>query len=214
MQALQFGSPLSPSSTVTKQKSIKREKGARALDVYDSMVASRGKRNTPLTKRLQQQQQAVPHCLVEQGTSDGYYVTLGSDGHIGRSSPGVMMASPMSIANQCSPSVVTPEVATCHYGQSSKLLMLPATFAPTYASALNPPSNHLHETDAASPMQTTTYSHMRFPPEGACAMQPFPQHPPPNYTEATAMTGDMNYHGHLPPNYDSIMIGQEYTRHR
>lgn len=206
VQALQFGMPSSTANNQkpTKQKSIKREKGTRALDVYDSIVASLGKRNTPFTQRLQQQQ-PVPHCLIDQGTSDGYYVTLGSDGHIGSSSQGVM-ASPMSIVNQCSPSVVPPQVATCHYRQFSKLPTLPVTSAPTYTSALIPPSNHLYTADPASQIQTNTYSHM---PEGACTMQPVPYYPPPNYTEATAMTGDMNYHGHLPPNYDSIMS----TRH-
>lgn len=82
-------------------------------------------------------------------------------------------------------------------------------FAPTYISTLSPPT-----ADPASPMQAT-YSQMGskgFLPRGACTMQSIPHHPPPNYTQATAMTGDVLYHGHLPPNYDSIMTGSEYSQ--
>lgn len=146
--------------------------------------------------------------MMEQG--DGYYVALGSNGHVGPSSPGTMMASPMSIADQYSPSVAQSQAATCHYRHSTKPSTLPATmnhFAPTYTSTLSP-SNHLHTADPASPMQTT-YSHMGFPPEGACTVPSIP--PPPNYSEATAMTTDVRYQGHLPPNYNSIMIASEYS---
>lgn len=166
--------------------------------------------NTP--QRLQQQRQhAMPQYMMEQGGDPGYYVALGSNGHIGPCSPGNMMASPMSIADQCSPSVMQP--ATCHYRHSTKPSTIPATmnhFAPAYTSTLSP-SSHLHTADTASPM----YAHMGsdgFHPEGACTMQSIPLHPPPNYSEATAMPIDVQYHGPLPPPYyNSTMIGTEYS---
>ena len=161
----------------------------------DTVVQNGGKNETLLNPQLQQQlqQHVPPH-------HNSYYAGLDK---FGPSSPGVMIASPASASNQ---PVLHPQVATCHhnYDQSSATMK---NYVP-YSS----PSQYIHTADPASPMQTATYPPQRcFQPEGA--MQPVPTPPPPNYTEATAMAGDMQYHGHLPPNYDSIVVGSEYPSH-
>ena len=74
----------------------------------------------------------------------------------------------------------------------------------------------MYTADPASPMQTTYSHNLGFHPEAAETMtieqtQPVPPHPPPNYTEATALSGGL--YGHFPPHYDSIMVGNEYPSH-
>lgn len=158
------------------------------------------------TPRLQQQHIA-PMYMLGDGNSNGYYTTaLSCNGHVNPSSPGVMMASPTSRVNQCSPSVINSQAVVNCYEST-----LPGvSYLPTYKSA----SSDVHAANPTSPMQTS-YPHVQsvFPLEGANTMHSVPSHPPPNYTEATSsMTGDMHY-GHFPPNYDSVMTASEYPSH-
>lgn len=72
----------------------------------------------------------------------------------------------------------------------------------------------IYTADPASPMETTYVHTNGFNPEGASTMtvqqsQSVPPHPPPNYTEATGIP----FYNAMPPNYDSVMMGNEYPPH-
>lgn len=204
IQALQCGSTSNSSSqNITsdqkpaKHKPIKSEKNTRALM---QNVLSVGKmvqcHNDILLNQRLGQQHAIPQYMM-----GGHYPQL----DLGPTSPGGMMASPLSMSDQCTPTVIQSQAPLPHqnYDQSSK----GSTILPTYTSALSS-SNNFYTADPASPMQTTLL-HMRsngFPPEGANTMT-VPSHPPPNYTEATGRS----LLTHLPPNYNSIMLYPSHT---
>ena len=170
VQAVPLRLPLG-SSSATKQKAI------------SAMNSTLGKRNF-LAHEEQQQQFGLSHCFMDGHISGDHYMALSSNG----SADPPMVASPMSVTEQHSSSVLSPKT-TCHYGHSSKQLVMYAPSAPT---------NELHITDPASPVKSTnTYSHMGFPTQRAYTMEPTPYYPPPNYTEATSVTRDVHYPGHF-----------------
>ena len=189
----------------TRHKSIKTEKDIGEAISHNGTSVGKMVHDT---QRLQQQQIA-PTYMIGDGNSNGYYTAaLSCNGHINPSSSGVMMASPTSIGNQCSPSVINSQVSDNCY--ESTLPGVMNAYLPTYSSA----SGDVHAANPTSPMQTSyTPVQSVFPLEGANTMHSVPSHPPPNYTEATSMTGDIHY-GHFPPNYDSIMsTASEYPSH-
>lgn len=200
VQGFQFGLTHSAANghKFTRHQHIKTEKD---IGVPSETILHNGTSVGKMVHDTQglQQQHIAPTYMMGDG---GYYTAaLGCNGHINPSSPGtVMMASPCSTTNQCSPSVINPQVADCY---KSTLLGVMNAYLPTYSSA----SSDVHAANPTSPMQTS-YTHVQsgFPLEGTNTMHSVP---PPNYTEATSMTGDMHY-GHFPPNYDSIMTASEY----
>lgn len=199
----------SDASHKTKSKSVKTVKSTRAPGL------SQLQNDVSIQKTLHNGTMHKPqlghgfHQYTIRG-GDGYYPAHGADGHLGLPSPG-MMASPLSTADQCSPEVLHSKAVPFLQGcELSKLPQPMSNLLPTYTSA----SNNLYAADPASPMQIA-YSHdTRYNgfPEGASTTSIqhshlVPPHPPPNYTEATTL------HSHLPPNYDSIMMGHEYPPH-
>ncbi len=129
--------------------------------------------------------------------ADGYYPPFVSNGPL----------VPSTTAGGVSSSVVNSRAALCHQDfQKSHKAQQMNPFLPNHSS---PSHTNLYIADPASPMQTAYPHTNRFP---VCTSQPFPPHPPPNYTEATTMIGGGIY-PQMPPNYDSLMIGTEYPTH-
>ena len=103
------------------------------------------------------------------------------------------------------------------YNQTSRVTSqaptLNVSHLPAYSTTGLPINTDLYTADPASPMQTA-YPQMgangfpmeHCPPMMVHAEDPIPSHPPPNYSQATATS----LYAQLPPNYDSLMIGNEY----
>ena len=135
--------------------------------------------------------------------------------HLAPPSPEIL-AIPMT-SDQCSSAVMHSQVSmhNQNYQQSPKMAQL----SPSGLTSFQP--NHTSQlctADPSSPMQTT-YVHGGMRANGfetAALTIPqtllIPPHPPPNYAEATAM-GKGPLYTYLPPDYDSIMIGNEYSPH-
>lgn len=136
---------------------------------------------------------------------NGYYPIFN---HLG---PGAVLDTSIPAVTHCSPSIVHSEGLMHKYQCSPEMAPLSPgihSFLPNNTSPPSPSNKkNLYTADPASPMQT--YSHDMgkdgYLPEGANSMEirhspSIPSHPPPNYTEATAMARQSVY-VHLPPNY-------------
>lgn len=202
VQALQNGNSNGNNITgnlkLTKLKCIKSEK--------TSNSGEKAHTETSLNQQFSPQQ-AVLQYRPGEGSNE-YYTPLASNGHTDPASPGGIIGA------QCSPSATHSQMAATY--PTSKENILPQAMnmyhLQPYTSNM---SSNLYTADPASPMQTA-YPQMAandFPMEANPMLvqhsQSLPSHPPPNYTEATATAP----YTHLPPNYNSIMIGTNYPLH-
>lgn len=125
------------------------------------------------------------------------------------------------LAEQGSPSGIMDSIIPLHHsyeqessdvGQHSPGM---GSFLPSHTS---PPKSTLYGSDPASPMQTVYSNANEYPPEGSndIGLLMPPSHPPPNYTEATTTRHHLHQghlFNHMPPHYDSIVVGTEYPPH-